>query len=151
MDDELLGRMYHYLFHTGNAAAAGHVLYSDAVVALIYLFSTLNDRSGHWAHDKRHWPLWARRLAFPSYSQPMRRLPGVDPLVAPGSTPRSGPGCRRPASGTPTASRWSSSATPRTPTPAGARCPATGGPTGTSRTSWSAARAGPSTRPTSRP
>jgi hypothetical protein len=74
MDGELLSYLYHRLLHSDNARVAPGSTYSDAVVVLIYFYAVLCDRSPRWAHDKRHWPLWLRRLEFPSYSQLMRRL-----------------------------------------------------------------------------
>jgi hypothetical protein len=82
MDGELLRHLYHRLFESGSARTGVGQIYSDAIVALIYFFAVLSNRSPRWACDKRHWPLWARRLAFPSYSQLMRRLRQIDPLIA---------------------------------------------------------------------
>ena len=52
-------------------------------IAFIYMLSVLTDRSCRWACNKRHWPLWARHLPCPSYSQLMRRLqsPPVEQLL----------------------------------------------------------------------
>src|SRR5947209_806230 len=81
MDGELLRHLYHRLFESDSARTDGGQTYSDAVIALIYFFAVLSNHSPRWAHDKRHWPLWARRLKFPSYSQLMRRLKRIDPLI----------------------------------------------------------------------
>ncbi len=74
MESELLLSIYHRLFPSTSSNIRGHFRYSDAIVSLIYLFGVLYDRSTCWAHNKKNWPLWARRLQFPSYSQLMRRL-----------------------------------------------------------------------------
>jgi hypothetical protein len=84
MDDELLLHLYHDLSDSTSARLGSRQTYSDAVIALIHFRAVIAGRSHRWAHDKRNWPLWARRLAFPSYSQLMRRVKGpvIDELVA---------------------------------------------------------------------
>lgn len=74
MDGELLRHLYHHLFHGTICRRPRRCAYGDAVVVFIYLFSVLGDRSMRWAYQKRNWPLWARHLRPPSYSQLMRRL-----------------------------------------------------------------------------
>jgi len=81
MDGELLRSIYHRLFESDSARPHGGQLYGDAVVALFHCFAVLSGRSHLWAYDKGHWPLWLRRMTFPSYSQLMRRLKGIDPLI----------------------------------------------------------------------
>jgi len=83
MEDELLSYVYHRLFPSPSSVAGRRRTYSDAVVALVQLHAVMRGRSPRWAVDKRNWPLWARRLKFPSYSQLMRRLktPQVGELV----------------------------------------------------------------------
>src|SRR4029079_7628917 len=75
--------VYHRLFPSPSSVAGRRRTYSDAVVALVQLHAVRRGRSPRWAVDKRNWPLWARRLKFPSYSQLMRRLktPQVGELV----------------------------------------------------------------------
>lgn len=73
MDDELLNWLYHRLLgdpssHTRDCT------YSDGLILFIHLFAVISNRSTRWACNKRHWPLWCRRLRFPSYSQLCRRL-----------------------------------------------------------------------------
>jgi hypothetical protein len=75
MDGELLRHLYHELFHHGKRGLPRRCTYSDAVVVFIYFVAVVSDRSVHWAHERHHWPPWARRLPRPSYSQLMRRLP----------------------------------------------------------------------------
>jgi hypothetical protein len=84
MDGKLLLEVYHRLFPSSWSVVRRRCRYCDAVVALIGFFAALTNHSPRWAHDKGNWPLWARRLAFPSYSQLMRRLAGdaVRELVA---------------------------------------------------------------------
>lgn len=74
MDGELLVKLYHELFHNRKLATARRCTYSDAVILFIHFIAVIHDRSHLWAHDKRNWPLWARRLSCPGYSQLMRRL-----------------------------------------------------------------------------
>ena len=74
MDGELLRKLYHELFHHRKLKSGGRFIYSDATILWIYFVGVVNDRSMRWAHDSRNWPLWARRLERPSYSQLMRRL-----------------------------------------------------------------------------
>ena len=74
MDGELFRTLYHELFHRRKLKTASRCNYQDAVILWIYFLGVFSDRSSHWAHDQRHWPLWARHLPRPSYSQLMRRL-----------------------------------------------------------------------------
>ncbi len=83
MDGKLLLEVYHRLFPSPASLVPRRCLYSDAVVALIHFFAALTNHSLRWAHDKANWPLWARRLRFPSYSRLCRRVksPSVRQLV----------------------------------------------------------------------
>jgi hypothetical protein len=74
MDGELLRALYHELFHHRKFHTPSRCDYRDATILWIYFLGVLSDRSSFWAHEKRHWPLWARHLKRPSYSQLMRRL-----------------------------------------------------------------------------
>lgn len=74
MDDELLRWLYHRLLGDPSSNHTRDCTYSDGLIALIFLFAALGNHSSRWACQKRHWPLWCRRLAFPSYSQLCRRL-----------------------------------------------------------------------------
>ena len=79
MDDELLPPLYHRLLRDRNYALEQGVgrrrTFCDALIALVYLYAALCDRSPRWASELRHWPWWCRRLLeLPSYSQLMRRL-----------------------------------------------------------------------------
>jgi hypothetical protein len=74
MDDQLLLHLYHRLFEPGNSSRPSGCVYSNSIVVLIYFLAVLRDRSLRWAHERRNWPLWMRRLQRPSYSQLMRRL-----------------------------------------------------------------------------
>src|SRR6185437_14833765 len=74
MDDELLARLYHRLFGDPSLRYTPGCTFGDAAILLIHLYAVLTNRSHRWAHDKRHWPLWCRRIQFPSYSQLMKRL-----------------------------------------------------------------------------
>jgi hypothetical protein len=84
MDGELLSYLYHRLLHSDSARVPPGCTYSDGVVALLFLYGALCDRSPRWAADPKHWPAWLRRvLPRPSYSQLTRRLkrPSVRELV----------------------------------------------------------------------
>ena len=74
MDGELLRHLYHELFHCGKRGLPPRCTYTDAVIVFTYFVAVVSDRSVHWAQDRQNWPLWARRLPRPSYSQLMRRL-----------------------------------------------------------------------------
>jgi len=74
MDGQLLRVFYHELFHCGKRRFPPRCRYDDNVSIFIDFISVIADRSMRWAYDRRHWPLWARRLTPPSYSQVMRRL-----------------------------------------------------------------------------
>jgi hypothetical protein len=73
MDGKLLREVYHRLFPSPASVVGRRRTFSDAVVALIGFFAAMTNHSMWWAWHKDNWPLWARRLAFPSYSQLMRR------------------------------------------------------------------------------
>jgi hypothetical protein len=80
MEDELLRVLYHQLVADARGNGRGRCKFADGVIGFIYLLAVVHDRSPRWAIDKRHWPLWLRRvLQPPSYSQLMRRL--KTPLV----------------------------------------------------------------------
>jgi hypothetical protein len=74
MDDELLREVYHFLFHGERPVRTADCTFPDAVIVLIHLFRALRQLSAAAAMDKRRWPLWLRRLKFPSYSQFNRRV-----------------------------------------------------------------------------
>ncbi len=83
MDDELLRWLYHRLLGDPSSNHTADCTYSDGLIVFIHFFSAKSDRSSRWACQKRHWPLWCRRLRFPSYSQLRRRLnhPRVQQLL----------------------------------------------------------------------
>lgn len=83
MEGQLLSWMYHRLIHSSSGIPRPGETFSDGLVALIFLYACLSDRSPRWACDKAHWPLWARRVEFPGYSQLMKRLkrPEVGRLI----------------------------------------------------------------------
>ena len=74
MDGELLRWLYHRLLGDPNTSRTRDCTYSDGLIALIYFFAALTHHSPRWACQKRNWPPWCRRRAFPSYSQLCRRL-----------------------------------------------------------------------------
>jgi len=74
MDDELLRWLYHRLLRDPSSSHTTDCTYSDGLIVFIFLFAALGNHSSRWACQKRHWPLWCRALAFPSYSQLCRRL-----------------------------------------------------------------------------
>jgi hypothetical protein len=74
MPDEPLRVLYHQLLADPSLNRTRDCTFSDAVVLLIHFFAVMTHHSPHWAIDQRNWPLWCRRLDFPSYSQLMKRL-----------------------------------------------------------------------------
>ena len=74
MDGELLRRLYHHLFDSANRAESRRYVYDQRIILFVYFIAVCADRSLRWAHQRRNWPLWARRLPVPSYSQLMRRV-----------------------------------------------------------------------------
>ena len=74
MSNELLRYLYHRLLHSDSAKLGCDAHYSDGLIAFMFLYAALSDRSPHWAVNKKVWPLWCQRLKFPSYSQFNRRL-----------------------------------------------------------------------------
>ena len=74
MDGELLRQLYHELFHHNKLKTDRRCTYSDTIILFVHFLAVIHDRSHRWAYDRRNWPLWARRLPTPSYSQLMRRL-----------------------------------------------------------------------------
>lgn len=73
MDDELLRRVYHYLFRDGISPHTRRCRFSDAVIVLIELFRVMGNLSAKQSLRRARWPVWSRRLPFPSYSQFNRR------------------------------------------------------------------------------
>ena len=74
MDGELLRHLYHTWFDSHKSATSARYVYSDGVILFVYAIAVLSGKSPRWARQKGNWPLWARRLAVPSYSQLMRRI-----------------------------------------------------------------------------
>jgi hypothetical protein len=74
MDDQLLLYLYHRLFDPATFQPAYDCVYSNQIIVLVHFLAVIRDRSMRWAHRKRNWPLWMRRLDCPGYSQLMRRL-----------------------------------------------------------------------------
>jgi hypothetical protein len=74
MDGELLCWLYHRLLHDPNLTRTHDCTYSDGLICWIYFFAVLNNASPRWACNRRHWPVWCRRLKLPSYSQLNKRL-----------------------------------------------------------------------------
>ena len=74
MDGELFRELYHRLYSDPTLTHTRECTFPDALILLIYFYAAMNNCSPRWAHDRRNWPLWCRHLAFPSYSQLMKRL-----------------------------------------------------------------------------
>lgn len=72
MDDQLLSAVYHALFD--DPAPTWRCVYGDNLIALIEFFRVGRQLSARQALRRPHWPLWLRRLKFPSYSQFNRRV-----------------------------------------------------------------------------
>ena len=78
MDDQLLRQLYLFLFSDPKLTRTRCCTYGDAVVLLIYGFGLIHGLSPRAALQRRRWPVWYRRIAFPGYSQLMKRLAGLD-------------------------------------------------------------------------
>jgi IS5 family transposase len=77
MDGELLRWLYHRLLHDPTLARTPGCTYGDGLVAFIYFFAVLSDRSPKWACRRTSWPPWCRAVLpkpLISYSQHNRRL-----------------------------------------------------------------------------
>jgi hypothetical protein len=74
MDGQLLRALYHELLVAGKHQRPRRCTYSDNLIVFLYFFAVLQNASLRWAHDRRHWPLWMRRLPRISYSEFLRRL-----------------------------------------------------------------------------
>ena len=72
MHGQLLSEVYRQLKEHAHCNA--RFRYGDLVICFIHMLASISQRSELWAWDKRNWPLWARHLERPSYSQHMRRL-----------------------------------------------------------------------------
>lgn len=84
MDGQLLRALYHELLVTGKHYRPRRCTYSDNLIVFLYFLAVLQNASLRRAHDRRHWPLWMRRLPRISYSELMRRLatPSVQQQIA---------------------------------------------------------------------
>jgi hypothetical protein len=77
MDGELLRWLYHRLLHDPTLARTPGCTYGDGLVALVYFFAVLSERSPAWATCRKHWPIWCRAVLpkpLISTSQLNRRL-----------------------------------------------------------------------------
>jgi hypothetical protein len=74
MDDQLLRRVYHLLFHGVDARTRHGHRYPDAGVLFLHFVAVARNSSIRAVYPRSTWPLWARRIRVPSYSQAMRRL-----------------------------------------------------------------------------
>jgi hypothetical protein len=74
MNDRLLRTVYHFLFDPSDGRRPSRCRYSDAIIVLIQFFRVMHHLSERQAMDRSRWPLWTRRLPFPSRSQFNRRV-----------------------------------------------------------------------------
>jgi hypothetical protein len=81
VDSQLLRRLYLFLFADPKLTRTRHCVYSDAVVLLVFGFALIHDLSPRAALRRDRWPLWCRKIAFPGYSQLMKRLNRLDDHV----------------------------------------------------------------------
>jgi transposase len=84
MDSQLLRQLYQDLIVNGKSQRPWRCTYDDNLILFIHAFGVLQNASMRWAHDRRNWPLWMRRLPSISYSEFMRRLarPAVQQQLA---------------------------------------------------------------------
>jgi hypothetical protein len=73
MDDERLREVYHFLRNEPGLWRTPRCVHSDAMIVLILFFGVLHQLSESQALSRRRWPVWARKLRFPSRSQFNRR------------------------------------------------------------------------------
>jgi hypothetical protein len=73
MDDERLRAVYRFLRNEPGLWRTPRCVHSDAIIVLILFFGVLHQLSEPEALVRRRWPVWTRKLRFPSRSQFNRR------------------------------------------------------------------------------
>ena len=83
MEDELWVKLYQMVRQLGKNRRPPKAQFTDAQIALTYLWAVLHDRPICWASQRRSWPIYWRRMHLPSPSTMTRRLrtPGVEELL----------------------------------------------------------------------
>lgn len=74
MEDELWKTVYQITQKLGKDKTLKRATYTDADIALVYLWSVLHDRPIYWACQKTNWPIYHRRRNLPNPSTMTRRL-----------------------------------------------------------------------------
>jgi hypothetical protein len=74
MEDELWKELYRTVRNLGKGRKPEGATYTDADIALTFLWAMLHDRPNAWACSRRNWPLHMRRRQLPSESTLSRRL-----------------------------------------------------------------------------
>jgi hypothetical protein len=74
MEIELYRKVYQITMDVYRKTNLKRVKFTDADIALIYLWAVLHDRPTCWSCNKKNWPIYYRRRALPAPSTMCRRL-----------------------------------------------------------------------------
>ena len=83
MESELYKKVYQIVMKVYTKTSLKRIKFTDADIAVTYLWAVLHDRPTCWACDKKNWPIYHRRKPLPDASTMCRRLKktGVDHLL----------------------------------------------------------------------
>lgn len=83
MEDELWRELYRTVHKLGKGRKPKGATFTDAEIALTFLWAVIHDRSNRWACKRPNWPVHLRRRRLPSESALSRRLrtEGVQKLL----------------------------------------------------------------------
>jgi DDE family transposase len=83
MESELYKKAYQIVMKVYRKTNLKRIKFTDADIALTYLWAALHDRPTCWACKKKNWPIYYRRRPLPDASTMCRRLKtaGVDQLL----------------------------------------------------------------------
>jgi hypothetical protein len=78
MENELYKKVYQIIMDVYRKTNLKRIKFTDAYIALIYLWAVLHDRPTCWACNKKNWPIYYRRRSLPDPSTMCRRLRKTD-------------------------------------------------------------------------
>ncbi len=83
MESELYKKVYQIVMEVYRKTNLKRIKFTDADIALTYLWAVLHDRPTCWACNKKNWPIYYRRRSLPDASTMCRRLKtiGVEQLL----------------------------------------------------------------------
>lgn len=83
MESELYKKVSQIVMEVYRKTNLKRIKFTDADIALTYLWAALHDRPTCWACDKKNWPIYYRRRPLPDASTMCRRLKtiGVEQLL----------------------------------------------------------------------